>query len=77
MKVLLSIFILLSLPFFKMAKHEPYTTTGHEQFEEFTVPKGRRILISYTDNEIKKKYKDVSFKLFGSEVSYFDNYIPI
>lgn len=77
MKVLLSIFILLSLPFFRMAKHEPYTTTGHEQFEEFIVPKGRRILISYTDNEIKKKYKDVSFKLFGSEVSYFDKYIPI
>ncbi len=77
MKLLLSILLLMSMPCFKMVKHDPYSTTGHEQFEEFIVPKGRRILISYTDYEIKRKYKDVPFALFGSESTYFDKYIPI
>ena len=43
MKTLLTILIILSLPFFRMASHEPYTKTGHEQFEEFEVPRGRRL----------------------------------
>ena len=77
MKILLSILIILSLPFLKLSSHEPYSKTGHEQFEEFTIPKGRKILINYTDNEIKRKYKDVSFSLFGNELSYFDKYIPV
>ena len=77
MKILLSFLLLLCMPCFKMIKHDPYSETGHEQFEEFTVPKGRRLLISYTDSEIKRKYKDVPFSLFGSESIYFDKYIPI
>ena len=31
----------------------------------------------YTDSEIKRKYKDVSFAMFGNQFSYFDKYIPI
>lgn len=54
----------------------PYTKTGHDQFEDFDLPEGRRILINYTDNEINKKYKDVNKSLFGTELSYFDKYIP-
>ena len=56
MKILLSFLLLLCMPCFKMIKHDPYSETGHEQFEEFVIPKGRRILISYTDSEIKRKY---------------------
>lgn len=77
MKILLIIFMSLSL--FNMTKtsFDPYTKTGHEQFEEFDIPKGRRILISYTDNEIDIKYKDVSRCFFGTRESYFDKYIPV
>ena len=77
MKLLLSILLLICMPCFKMVKHDPYSETGHEQFEEFVIPKGRRILIGYTDSEIKRKYKDVPFSLFGSESTYFDKYIPV
>ena len=66
-----------SLPGIKNISFTPYTKTGHEQFEEFTVPKGRTILITFSDNEINRKYDDVPFALFGTKEVYFDKYIPV
>lgn len=77
MKFLLFIFILFSTPGIKNMNFTPYTKTGHEQFEEFTVPKGRTILITLSDNEIHRKYDDVPFALFGTKEVYFDKYIPV
>lgn len=77
MKILLIIFMLFSVPFVRVSSYEPYTLTGHEQFEEFILPKGKRILLSYSNNEINRKYKDVPKALFGTEYSYFDKYIPV
>lgn len=77
MKILIIVLAFFSFTGIKNMSYEPYTETGHYQFEEFDVPKGRKILINYSNNEIKNKYKDVPFALFGNKYSYFDKYIPV
>lgn len=61
---------------YNQLKFESYTKTGHDQFDDFQLPSGRRILINYTENEINKKYDDVSKGFFGTQIAYFDKYIP-
>ena len=77
MKLLIIILSIFNLIGFKNMDFKPYTKTGYEQYEEFEVPKGRRILISYTDSEIERKYKDVPKGVFGTKEAYFDKYIPV
>lgn len=76
MKILIILLAFFSYTGIKNMNFEPYTKTGHDQFEEFVLPKGRKLLINYTESEINKKYKDVSNGLFGTKYSYFDKYIP-
>ena len=77
MKLLIVVLSIFNLIGFKNMDFKPYTKTGYEQYEEFEVPKGRRILISYTDGEIERKYKDVPKGVFGTQEAYFDKYIPV
>ena len=77
MKLLIFVLSLFNFIGFKNLDFKPYTKTGYEQYEEFEVPKGRRILISYTDSEIERKYKDVPKGVFGTKEAYFDKYIPV
>ena len=77
MKFLIFILTCFNIIGFKNIDFKPYTKTGYELYEEFEVPKGRRILISYTDSEIERKYKDVPKAIFGTQDAYFDKYIPV
>lgn len=77
MKILIILLAFFSFAGIKKMSYEPYTETGHDQFESFEIPNGRRILISYTNNELKRKYKEVPYGLFGNKYSYFDKYIPV
>lgn len=77
MKILICILSIFSLIGIKNMDFKPYTQTGYEQYEEFVIPKGKRILISYSDGEIERKYDTVPKALFGTRESYFDKYIPV
>lgn len=77
MKLLICFLSFLSLIGIKNMDFKPYTKTGYEQYEDFEIPRGRRILISYTDGEIERKYKEVPKGFFGTKEVYFDKYIPV
>lgn len=77
MKVLIIMISFFNIIGFKNLDFKPYTKTGYEQYEEFELPKGKRILINYTDGEIERQYKYVSKGFFGTKESYFDKYIPV
>jgi len=77
MKLLICILAFFNILGIKKIEFKPYTKTGYEQYESFEVPKGRRILISYTEGEIERKYDNVPKGFFGSKESYFDMYIPV
>ena len=77
MKILVFILSIFSFIGMKNMDFKPYTKTGYEQFEEFELPKGKRILITYSDSEIEKQYQRVSKCFFGTREAYFDKYIPV
>ena len=77
MKLLIIMISFFNIIGFKNLDFKPYTKTGYEQYEEFELPKGKRILINYTDGEIERQYKYVSKGFFGTKESYFDKYIPV
>lgn len=77
MKILIIMLSIFSCIGIKKMDFKPYTKTGYEQYEEFEIPKGKRILINYTDGEIERRYKYVPKGFFGTKESYFDMYIPV
>lgn len=75
MKYILLVFITLCSFGAKNMRFTPYTKTGHDQFEEIEfVGRDDRLLINYSDNEIKKKYKELRRKAFGTDETYFTKY---
>lgn len=61
---------------FQELAHEPYTATGHEQFEELVVNSKYRLLIDIDSDEISKKYSKVKKAFFGTKSLYFYKYLP-
>lgn len=74
--LLLCLFSFLSVGL-KNLKYSPYTKTGHKQFAELTFTNDKkRLLIDYSQNEIKAGYRKVSRRFFGTNESYFNLYEP-